>query len=62
MLHADIKMSDRNEREFAATHVMESTNSHQNNQAINQLTRHSRQPVPILWSEGIIGMDRRRAK
>jgi hypothetical protein len=44
---------------------MEATNNRQNNQTINQLSRHRRQPAPILHGEGIIVMDRlngRRAK
>jgi hypothetical protein len=44
---------------------MEATNNHQNSQAIDQLSRHRRQPAPFLNGEGIMVMDRlnrRRAK
>jgi uncharacterized membrane protein len=37
---------------------MEATNSHQNSQAINQLSRHRRQPAPILHGEGVVVVDR----
>jgi hypothetical protein len=46
-------------------HAKEATKCHQNSQAINQLSRHRRQPAPILLSEEIVVMDRlnrRRAK
>jgi hypothetical protein len=29
-----------------------------NSEAVNQLSRHKRQPAPILQSEGIVVMDR----
>jgi hypothetical protein len=61
------QLLERNERETAlcSTHAMEAANCHQNSHAIKQLSRHRRQPAPILQSEGVVVMDRlnrRRAK
>jgi hypothetical protein len=64
MLHMNIIVRAQRTR-VISTHAMEATNCHQNSQAINQLSRHRRQPAPILESEGIVVMDRldrRRAK
>jgi hypothetical protein len=64
MLHADITVKTQWTR-VCNTHAREATNCHQNSHAINQLSRHRRQPPPILLSEGVVVMDRvnrRRAK
>jgi hypothetical protein len=57
MLHTDITIRAQGTR-VSSTHAREATNSHQNSQAINQLSRHRRQPAPILHGEGIVVMDR----
>jgi hypothetical protein len=56
MLHTDITVAAQGAR-VSSTHAREATNIHQNNQAINQLNRHRRQPAPILHGEGILVMD-----
>ena len=64
MLHTDINVRAQGTR-VSGPHAREATNSHQNSQAIDQLSRHRRQPAPILHCEGVVVMDRldrRRAK
>jgi hypothetical protein len=56
VLHAYVTARTQRTRVFC-THAMEATNCHQNFQAINQLSRHRRQPPPT-HSEGIVDMDR----
>jgi hypothetical protein len=57
MLHTDITVRTQGTR-VSGPHAKEATNTHQNSQAIDQLSRHRRQPAPILHGEGIIVMDR----
>jgi hypothetical protein len=40
------------------THAREATHGHRNGKAINQLSRHRRQPAAILQSEGIVVIER----
>jgi hypothetical protein len=64
MLHTDITLRAQGAR-VSNTHAREATNVHQNSQAINQLSRHRRQPAPILDGEGIEvinRVNRRRTK
>jgi hypothetical protein len=64
MLHTYLTLKAQGAR-VSSTHAREATNSHQNSQAINQLSRHRRQRAPILHGEGMVVMDRlyrRRAK
>jgi hypothetical protein len=64
IMHTDITLKAQRTR-VTGTHAREA-NSHQNSKAINQLSRHKRQPASILYySEGVVFMDRlnrRRAK
>jgi hypothetical protein len=65
MLHTDIIYVRAQGAKVSSTHATEASNCHQNSQAINKLSRHRRQPPPILHGERIVVMDRlnrRRAK
>jgi hypothetical protein len=64
MMHTDVIVRAQRAR-VSCTHARKGTSCHQNCQAINQLSRHGRQPALILHSDGIVTMDRlkrRRAK
>jgi hypothetical protein len=64
MMHTDTTVSAQRAR-VSNTHVREASNCHQNNEAINQLSRHRRQHAPVLHSEGIVvieRLNRRRAR
>jgi hypothetical protein len=57
MLQTDITVTTQGAR-ISYTHAKEATNYHKSSQAINQLSRHRRQPPLILHSEGKVVTDR----